>query len=337
MFNFDRDRYKRIQGGAVACRDSINQAIEEITARGFTNLFLIGSGGAGILMSPAEYVLRTHSTLPVYREIAAEFVTMDHKHLNERSLVVLASLSGTTQETVEAAQYCKDRGAVTISFTGKAGTPLAGLTDYSIVNFAEDDTSCESFFIQFYLLAFRIMYNRGEFPDYDRLVAEWERLPEALLDVKERTEERAKAFAERYRNEDYHMMVGSGNTWGEAYYYAMCILEEMQWIKTRPVHASDFFHGALELIEKDMSLILLKGEDETRPLMDRVERFAKSYTDELTVFDTADYELAGISPAYRKYVSPIVAAALLERVSCHLEHVRNHPLTTRRYYRRVQY
>ncbi len=42
----------------------------------------------------------------------------------------------------------------------------------------------------------------------------------------------------------------------------MCILEEMQWIRTRPVHASDFFHGTLELVEKGVSVILFKGEDE---------------------------------------------------------------------------
>ena len=58
----------------------------------------------------------------------------------------------------------------------------------------------------------------------------------------------------------------------------MCILEEMQWIRTRPVHASDFFHGTLELVEKGVSVLLLKGEDAYRPLAERVERFAPAYT-----------------------------------------------------------
>ena len=117
----------------------------------------------------------------------------------------------------------------------------------------------------------------------------------------------------------------------------MCILEEMQWIRTRPVHASDFFHGTLELVEDGVSLILLKGEDEYRPLADRVEAFARDKTDRLTVFDTAGQELAGIAPATRALISPIVLATMLERVSDHLARKRNHPLTTRRYYRRVAY
>ena len=67
------------------------------------------------------------------------------------------------------------------------------------------------------------------------------------------------------------MFVGAGNTWGETYCFAMCVLEEMQWIATKSIHAAEFFHGTIEMTEKDMSFVLIKGEDETRPLVDRVE------------------------------------------------------------------
>ena len=75
----------------------------------------------------------------------------------------------------------------------------------------------------------------------------------------------------------------------------MCILEEMQWIRTRPVHASDFFHGTLELVEEGVSVLLLKGEDASRPLVERVEKFAPNYTDKVCVLDAADHALPGIS------------------------------------------
>ncbi len=117
----------------------------------------------------------------------------------------------------------------------------------------------------------------------------------------------------------------------------MCILEEMQWIRTRPIHASDFFHGTLELLESGVSLILLKGEDAYRPLADRVEAFARDKTDRLTVLDTAAQDLPDISPETRALISPILLATMLERVSDHLARKRNHPLTTRRYYRLVAY
>ena len=117
----------------------------------------------------------------------------------------------------------------------------------------------------------------------------------------------------------------------------MCILEEMQWIRTRPVHASDFFHGTLELVEEGVSVIVLKGEDEFRPLAERVEQFARQYTDKLTVIDPAEADLPNIPKPMRVFLSPVILATELERLSAHLEHLRNHPLTTRRYYKRVAY
>ena len=117
----------------------------------------------------------------------------------------------------------------------------------------------------------------------------------------------------------------------------MCILEEMQWIRTRPVHAADFFHGTLELVEQGVSVFVFKGEDASRPLGDRVEAFAKRYTDKVRVLDAADVKLPGISAETRSLISPVILATLLERLSAHLEVLRNHPLTTRRYYKKVEY
>lgn len=337
LFNFDRERYLKIEGGAVNLRPEIEKVIDSVFEKGIDSLFFIGSGGAELLMHVAEYVLNTHSTLPVFSEKGTEFMLKENKHFTNKSLVVLPSLSGTTEETTEVAKFCKEKGATTISLVGHADTPVANATDYTFVNYAQDDTSCESFYIQTLILATRIMNLRGEFPQYQKFVEELQNLPEQLIKVKEATEEKAREFAAKYKDEKYHIIVGSGNCWPEAHYYGMCILEEMQWIKTRPVHASYFFHGTLELVEEGVSVIVMKGEDETRPLVDRVERFVEKHTKDLTVFDTKEYELEGISPEFRKYVAPIVLAALLERVSCHIEKETGHPLTTRRYYRRIKY
>ncbi len=108
-------------------------------------------------------------------------------------------------------------------------------------------------------------------------------------------------------------------------------------LRARPVHAADFFHGTLELVEQGVSVFVFKGEDASRPLSDRVESFARRYTDKVRVLDAADARLPGISPETRSLISPVLLATRLERLSAHLEVLRNHPLTTRRYYKRVEY
>ncbi|WP_230531485.1 SIS domain-containing protein [Microvirga roseola] len=337
MLNFDEKRFLRIQSGAVSHAGGISRAVQECLGKGAENLFFLGTGGAAILMTPASQMLQRRSSFPTFLEVSAELVLTGHQALGPKSIAVIPSLSGTTKESVEAMEYCKAKGAKVISLTGHGETPLARGADYAFVNFAEDDTSCESFYIQSLLIALAVMNRRGEFPGYEETVQELVRLPHALLAVKRGYEEQAERVAEEIKDEPYHIITGAGSTWPEAFYYGMCILEEMQWIRTRPVHASDFFHGTLELVEKGVSVMLLKGEDASRPLVERVERFLPAYTDKVCVFDTAEFPLPGVSDKVRTLISPVVLATIFERISAHLEVKRNHPLTTRRYYKRVAY
>lgn len=337
MLKFDEQNYLKVFNGALGLRGRIEAAVQGAFEKGFENLFLVGSGGAIASMYAYEYILNSNSKLPVYAEIAAEFVLMGHKHFSSKSLVILSSLSGTTEETVAAARYCKERGATLIGITGEADKPLAQIVDYPLVNYAENDFAADSVMLQLSLLIFGIMNKYGDFADYSQFADELAKLPAALIDVKAKTEQKAEQFALTYKDEPYHMVVGSGILFGRAYSYAMCVLEEMQWIRTKSIHAAEFFHGTLEIVDENTSMILLKGEDETRPLMDRVQKFGEIYTKKLTVFDTMDYELLGINQKFRKYLSPIVIATALQRVSVHLEDKRSHSLDIRRYYRTVSY
>lgn len=337
MLNFDPARFLRIQTGTVAIARDLGALIQRLVAEGADSLFYMGSGGAGILMQPAADLMQRSSNLACQNVLCAEIVLTGHKSLGAKSVVIMPSLSGTTKESIAAMDYVKARGATVISITGHAETPLANGADYSFVNFAEDDTSCEMFYVTSLVVALAAMQAKGERSDYDQLITELQGLPTELLAVKTAFEPRAAELALTIKDDSYHILTGSGAAWPEAYYYGMCILEEMQWIRTRPVHASDFFHGTLELVEKDVSVLVFAGEDETRPLTDRVIAFAQGYTERLNVLDTRDFLTTSLSPELRALLAPAMLATVLERLSAHLEVLRNHPLVTRRYYKRVAY
>lgn len=341
MLNFDDDRFRSIQSGAVALSDQIAQAVGRLFEDGIDNLHFLGAGGAGVLMLPAAQLLQRMSHLPTFLQPPAEMMAMGSVSLGPRSLVVLPSLSGTTPETVAMVAYAQERGARVIALTGHADSPVAQAADINFTNFAEDDTSSESFYLQSLLLALATLETRGELVGFDggfdAVVAELQRLPDLLLEAKRGFEPRAAELAAAFRDEPYHIITGAGATWAQAWYYGTCILEEMQWIRTRPIHAADFFHGTLELVEPGVSVMLFMGEDAGRGLVERVGRFVPSMTDKVTVFDTATVALPGVSAAVRALISQVVIATLTERVSAHLEVLRDHPLTTRRYYRRLDY
>ena len=337
MLEFDKKRFVRIQSGAVGIAEDVRALVGRLLSEGVERLFFMGTGGVQLLTLPAVELAQRQSRFSVSAEYPAQVVLDPPAGLDGKALAIIPSLSGTTKESVQLLSFLRARGVRTLSLTGHRDTPLAREADHNFTNFAEDDTSSESFYLQTLLIVLALLSARGEYDRFDATVAELRRLPELLADAKAGYESTAAELAARIKDDSYHIFTGAGSTWSEAYYFGMCILEEMQWIRTRPVHAADFFHGTLELVEPGVSVFVFKGEDASRPLADRVEAFARRYTDRVRVLDAASVPLPGISPAVRALISPIVLATLLERLSLHLATLRNHPLTTRRYYRRVEY
>jgi fructoselysine-6-phosphate deglycase len=117
----------------------------------------------------------------------------------------------------------------------------------------------------------------------------------------------------------------------------MCVLEESLWIRTKSVTSAEFFHGTLELVDKDVCVTLILGEGVTRSQDERVRDFVKGLSDKFTCFDTKDYRLEGIKEEYRKYLSPIVMGAILQRIGKNAEVLMDHSLEIRRYYRKSEY
>ena len=52
----------------------------------------------------------------------------------------------------------------------------------------------------------------------------------------------------------------------------MCYWEEQHWIRTKSIHSAEFFHGMLEIVDRDTPVTVFVGEDAQRSLSERVER-----------------------------------------------------------------
>ncbi|MDR1237937.1 MAG: SIS domain-containing protein [Propionibacteriaceae bacterium] len=339
MLNIDLDHHLAVQTKAVGAAGEIRDAVQRELENGVKNIFFASAGGVALLTYPAARLLQTRSGLPTYIERSTELIENGNANLSPDSLVVFCSVSGTTKEAVQALNYVKAAGARVLTFTGHQGTPMADLADINIPNAVADDTSSENYLIQTLLVALAVMEHRNELPgSYAQVVSELEKLPAALVKAKQDFEPRAVELAAHLAAASKPVLLSSaGNAWYEAWYFGMCILEEMQWIWTRPIHALDFFHGTLELVEPGVDLLLLKGEDAGRTLAERVEKFVPAQGGKLHVIDSLSFELPGISPQTRALVAPAVLATVLERLAEHLAALRDHPLTVRRYYKKFDY
>ncbi|MEV4576934.1 SIS domain-containing protein [Nonomuraea jabiensis] len=333
MLGFNEPEFLSQVTSAVGLRPRIEELVDRLVDEGFKHVLLVGAGGTYAQMWPYEHLARRSSTLDVRAAIAAELIVSGDARLGEDTVAVFTSVSGTTDDTIRAIEYCKSKGAFTVSFTGHPDSPVATKVDAALVS----QPKTWPFDMQLLLFMTRLFARRGEFDGYEKFAAEFEGIPGILVEVAKQAEPVAAAFAEAHKDSDYHFLVGGGNLWGFTYLYSMCILEEMQWLRTTRVHSAEFFHGSLELLEENTSVIIFQGEDETRPLTDRAEAFARRVSKDVTVFDTRDYPLTGISPEFRGLLAPLVLDTVMSRVSKHLERVRDHSLDLRRYYRVMDY
>ncbi|MEN3535516.1 SIS domain-containing protein [Microbispora sp. ZYX-F-249] len=333
MLGFNEPEFLSQMASAVALRPQIEELVDRLVDEGFDNLYLVGAGGTYAQMWPYERLARQRSTFDVRAVIAAELIAAGEAALGERSVAVFTSASGTTDDTVRAIEYCKAKGAHTIGITGYPESPVAQNVDTALIT----EPKAWPFDPQMLLLTTRLLSRRGEFDGYEKLAGELDGLPRILLEVARQTEPVAEKFADEHKDTGYYFLIGGGNLWSYTYLYSMCILEEMQWLHTTRVHSAEFFHGSLELLEEDTSVIVFQGEDEGRPLTDRAAAFAKRISKDVTVLDTKDYPLEGISPEFRGLLGPLVMDVATGRLSKHLERVRDHSLELRRYYRVMDY
>lgn len=332
MANFDEKDFLDRAEHIYSQRTHIEKLADKACGCGIQNVLICSVGGSQATIDPFGSMIDHMSVLPVYSVQAADLITSGCNMVGPGTLVLMASKSGDTIETVKAAQWLHKRGAKIFSSTGPDASPLANLSDYAF-HFG-DGRPLE---FPFYFFVGRILANRSEFKGYENFASALEMLGEALNAVRKQFDERARAYAHAYCAEPYHIWVASGDLWSVCYSYAMCVLEESLWIRTKSVTSAEFFHGTLELLGPSVPLTLLIGEGPTRELDLRVARFAANHTDKLTIIDAADFALPSVLERWRVLLGPVLINAALQRISKNLEVVCQHSLDTRRYYRKEVY
>ena len=331
MLNYDENKVLTEHRNGLALVPQVEEMVDQACKEGSSNIFYIGIGGTVLSAGQMNHMAKQlGSRLPLYVENAADFCLVGNPLFDGRSLVVIESASGDTKEVVEAVEKAHEAGARVLGYVETPGTPLYEACDHVV-----SARGCSYYF--WYTVTLRFLKNAGMFEDYDRFFRELGNMPEAVVGIHKAADQAAADYAKTYCDEPITYLVASGNLEDWAVLYGMCIMEEMLWMRTRPVSAANFFHGTLEVIERDVPVLLLKGEDQTRPEMDRVEAFVRKISAKVTVFDARDYELPGISREFRGLLSPLVIRSVCQRISAHLEDRRKHPMDIRRYYRRLDY
>ena len=336
MFNFNESEYRQNLTRQIAAFDEGTALAEKIHKEGYSNIFFVAVGGTIAMMMHFEEMAAQLTEVPVYTAQAGELVLKGHRQLKKDSLVIMGSKSGDTKETVAAAKWIKENyGCRIASMVINMDSPLGQLTNYQLPLVVFKGVEYE------YLSVFGLFYGllnlRGDFPHIDRFRELLQTLPDRLTDAQKRFDGQAESIAEQYYRSPYLLWIGGGELWGEVYLFTMCILEEMQWIRTKAVKSSEFFHGTLELVDENTDVFLVKSAGACRAIDERAEAFLRKYGKNVVIVDVKDY-MDGIGEEFAPCLSPIFSTALLNgRLSRYFEKYTGHSLDIRRYYRQFEY
>ncbi|QIZ10703.1 SIS domain-containing protein [Priestia megaterium] len=317
----------------------VQKALEVFKERDINRVYFVGCGGSSSLMYASKYVLdRESDTIDSDLYSSNEFVHRNPRKLNEKSLVISCSHYGKTPETVEAARFAREKGAITVSLTFDAESPLAQVSEYVIVyedgKEAKFVNEAQAVMLE---LVFGLLAIKEGNEKFSEVVASLENLDPILVSEKAKFLASAKEFARSYKDEKVIYTMASGANYGIAYWFAICLLMEMQWIHSHALHAGEYFHGPFEVLDKDVPVIQLLGLDETRPLEERSLEFTRHYGERLVVLDAKEFDLKGVAESVKGYIAPLVLQTVLRQYAEELAEARNHPLTTRRYMWKVPY
>ena len=322
----DADTVEKYRG-AIDERAAIAETVAPLVEAGLRNVYFVGAGGSIICSWPAHYLLQQKASFPVFQLQSDELNSSTPALMGPGSLVVLASYTGTTKETVQAAKTSKASGATVIA-SAKAGSPLADAVDTA---FAGKSDVFEL------VVAFTLLEATGADVDLGSVATALKALPEAVLNAVQESEATLADIAEAYKDEPITYVLGSGPGYGWAYGLAMCFLQEMQWKHAAAFNTGEFFQGAFEMVDDDTAVLLWLGEDATRPMAERGKTFLDTYCKKAKYIDVADLTLPGIPAERRGDFTGIVIGALANRLAQHYESVRGHDLGQRHYMFKVEY
>lgn len=303
-------------------------------------VYWIACGGSLIDLYPAHYMLNAESsTVESGWYTSKEFIVATPKKLGKNSLAIVCSHSGNTQETVDAAHLAKNRGASVITLTDKAGSHcdrpefITWVYPWGDGVPVGETPCCITLSIAGELLAAQEGY-----ANQDKIKDAISKMDDIIKGAVAKVNSgMTQEFADKYGEEPFFYILGSGPAFSQTYGFAICSLMEMQWKNCAYIHSGEYFHGPFECTEKGLFHFLQKSAGKCRVMDQRAEDFLKTHTDKLMVLDALELGLDKIDSSVVDYFNPVLFYAMNCEFRAALAKKHNHSVDTRRYMGIVEY
>lgn len=313
-------------------------AIGAVKIRKPKNIYFVACGGSLAYMYNQQYVFDRETAIPAFVLSSNEFILRNPKGLGPDSLVISCSHSGNTPETVEATAFARGKGALTVAYSYKVDSPLWREAEYNLhYDWGPDADAYEHRAGMAIRFVFGILDAIQPDTKYKLALDTVKDLQGIFTRNKARFALAADTFGSSHKREPLVYTMASGPVYGEAYSFAICLLQEMQWVHSAAIHSGEYFHGPFEITDYDVPFLLMKTAGETRPLDERALAFATKFSRKVTIVDAEEFDWTGIDTSLKSYLSAPIFGAVLRVFAERLAEHRGHPLSVRRYMWKMEY
>ncbi len=304
------------------------------------DIFFTACGGSLVDLYPGYYFINAESeTMHAHWLTAKELEVSPSRFLKKGALVILCSHGGNTAETVAAAAFARERGAEIITMTHNPESVCAREEMNPIVYNWEDETDEKDRpqGIVMRILNELMKLQEPAYTKYEAICDGLEKADRIVRAAVKKVKNRTWVFAEKYADEPFLYIMGSGASYSQAYGFSICSLQEMQWMDCCYLHTGEYFHGPFECTDEDHLYILLMGTGAARTMDERALTFLEKYGKKYEVIDAVELGITEIDDSVNEYFCPILFYAMSVAYRTGLQDKRRHPLDMRRYMGVVEY
>lgn len=252
------------------------------------HLYVVGSGGSYAAALTGKYILDGALELPVDAVASYELPWRDPARLGADAIVVLASYSGETEDTVAALRHAAERGARTIAIVGKPESTMAREAEF-VISY-DNGAIYEIPIVALLLIAAGLAEGTAAAEKLEPVIAGLDVLPAVLRRTLDIEATKAEGRARDLLHDQHLYVLSCGPLSPLAYKVAMSVVMENLRIGATYSDACEWRHGPAEALERLRgTFVVLLGTDASRELTLRTVEVCEANGSRVMVYDAADF------------------------------------------------
>jgi glutamine---fructose-6-phosphate transaminase (isomerizing) len=238
-------------------RANVEQIAAVVRERQPTYIMVAARGTSDNAARYGQYLFGAANHLPVALATPSLHTRYEQPPTIGNALVIGISQSGQTPDILRVVEDARTQGALTLSITNTAGSPLADAADHVILMNAGEEVSVgatKTYTASLMALAMLSAALSEDATRFDELaqVADYVAEVTGAADAIVRS-------AERYRYMDACVVLSRGYNYATAFEIALK-LKELTYILAEPYSSADFQHGPVAIVERGFPVIAVVPE-----------------------------------------------------------------------------